>query len=958
MDRVPVSLDDVVITAELARRPARTPNYEAENRALTSLAEAMAASPQEILQKVVQTALDLCGSDSAGISILEPDGVAGMFRWPAIAGAFTGHAGEGVSREASPCGVVLDRDASLLFAYPERHFGFGEAFNQPIVEALLVPFHVGGKPAGTLWVMAHTSSRQFDIEDQRLLTSLSGFASAAHQMKTLFMTDAAYITDLNQTATALRESEERLQLAMSSGNIAFWDWDVSSGRTTWSRELEDIFGLERAGSYEAFSSRVHPDDLAGVESAVDAAIRNHKPFDLEFRFVLPSSEIRWLCSRGRGHYDENGRVVRVVGTNIDITERIQVEEALREREQRLRLALDASGAGSWMRDPRTGRVDWDHRFRELYGFTVGEHASFETWLSRVHEEDRPLVLDLWDQILHTKTHDTFDSTFRIVRPDGTVLWIQSLGQAHRDAEGRLLRLTGIELNVTERRRVEEALQVRRDEERDRTMQLLLETAPQGILSTDARGVIVTANRALEKMFGWAPGELIGCSLEQLVPPSFQDRDLVGQRKDGSTFPIELSLNHVITADGGHAIAFVTDISARKRDEEALQRSHAELERRTVQLSRLASQLTVAEQSARKQLAGMLHDGLQQLLFSAGITLDQAVKAKSQEDQAGFLQKARADVKEAMEAARTLSVNLFPSVLHVGGLPAALTWLAKRTREQYAVVVGVTADPRANPEASDVRILLFEGVRELLFNAVKHAHVDRVDVNLLLGPGDTIHIQVSDEGVGFDPAVTLHHKNQHQVGLGLFSIQERLALLGGHLHIQSAPGKGARFSMTLPRTGLPHPAIDRTEPRRQDTDWQERLVYDSASDTSKSLRVLIADDHAVARAGLRELFSQRPPLQVVGEAVNGAEAISQAMALQPDVIVMDVSMPQMNGIEATHRIHEALPHIRIVGLSTHGDEDTERSMLEAGAEAYFTKNEGADRLLDYLLSIRAQAKGSV
>jgi CheY-like chemotaxis protein len=254
-------------------------------------------------------------------------------------------------------------------------------------------------------------------------------------------------------------------------------------------------------------------------------------------------------------------------------------------------------------------------------------------------------------------------------------------------------------------------------------------------------------------------------------------------------------------------------------------------------------------------------------------------------------------------------------------------------------------------------LLFEGVRELLFNAVKHAHVDRIDVNLALEPVDTIHIQVSDEGVGFDPSVTLHYKDQHQVGLGLFSIQERLALVGGHLRIQSAPGKGARFTLTLPRTGRPNPAID-GEARRHGAGSQEHLVYNSVRGTSKSLRILIADDHAVARAGLRELFSKRPPLQVVGESANGLEAISQARALQPHVIVMDVSMPQMNGIEATRQIHRALPHIQIVGLSTYDDKDTERAMLEAGAAAYFTKNEGADRLLDYLLSLRAQAKGAV
>jgi len=143
------------------------------------------------------------------------------------------------------------------------------------------------------------------------------------------------ITERKRLEKSLRESEERLRLAMSSANIGFWDWDVESGRTTWSQELESVFGLDHAGPYDAFSSRVHPDDLAAIESARDAAIRNHNPFDLEFRIILPSGETRWFSSRGRGRYDETGRVVRIVGTNIDITNRIQVEEALRDRESRL-----------------------------------------------------------------------------------------------------------------------------------------------------------------------------------------------------------------------------------------------------------------------------------------------------------------------------------------------------------------------------------------------------------------------------------------------------------------------------------------------------------------------------------------------------------------------------------------------------------------------------------------------
>src|SRR5262249_12571883 len=135
MDHLCVSLDDVLVTAELARRPTRSSDYAAEGRALTALAEAMADSPQTLLQKLVETALDLCHADSAGISILEPGGTAGVFRLHAVAGRFASNRGSQVLREASPSGIVLDRNASLLFSYPERHFDYGMAIDPPIVEA-------------------------------------------------------------------------------------------------------------------------------------------------------------------------------------------------------------------------------------------------------------------------------------------------------------------------------------------------------------------------------------------------------------------------------------------------------------------------------------------------------------------------------------------------------------------------------------------------------------------------------------------------------------------------------------------------------------------------------------------------------------------------------------------------------------------------------------------------------
>jgi PAS domain S-box-containing protein len=517
-------------------------------------------------------------------------------------------------------------------------------------------------------------------------------------------------------------------------------------------------------------------------------------------------------------------------------------------------------------------------------------------------------------------------------------------------------------DITERKRTGESL--RDSEIRNRAM---LEAIPDMMFLVSRDGICLDFHVQDPSVLLVPPEGVLGKNISDVMPRELAEqlaKCVEDVTRSGQTGLLEYSLlilgekrhyeARVVNCDGSRVLSLVRDITEQKQAEEALHRSHAELEWRALQLRRLASDLTLAEQRVREELAKTLHDGLQQLLFTTVMTLNQAVAANSQADQITLLQRAGLELNESIEVARTLSVNLFPPILHIGGLSAALAWLAKRTQEQYGVVVNVTANPRANPTTGDVRVLLFEAVRELLFNAVKHAHVDRIDVSLEVGPDNTIHIQVSDKGVGFDPAVILHHKN-HQQGLGLFGIKERLAVFGGHLDIQSAPGKGARFSLTLTQS---HVLRQASGGRSHDTVWQERQVDDSADGTSNALRILIADDHVVARAGLRELLSERPALQVVGEAANGVEAISQAMALRPAVIVMDVSMPQMDGIEATREIHGAMPQIQIVGLSTYDDENSERSMREAGAGAYFTKNEGVDRLLNYLLSLQTQVKGAV
>jgi DNA-binding NarL/FixJ family response regulator len=122
---------------------------------------------------------------------------------------------------------------------------------------------------------------------------------------------------------------------------------------------------------------------------------------------------------------------------------------------------------------------------------------------------------------------------------------------------------------------------------------------------------------------------------------------------------------------------------------------------------------------------------------------------------------------------------------------------------------------------------------------------------------------------------------------------------------------------------------------------------------KKIGVLLADDHTLIRAGLRMVVDAQPDLAVVGEADNGRDAVSMAEALKPDVVVMDIGMPSLNGIEAARQIRETLPGTQIVMLSMHSDEGYVLRALKAGAKGYLLKDSAE---ADLARAIHAAAAG--
>jgi CheY-like chemotaxis protein len=217
---------------------------------------------------------------------------------------------------------------------------------------------------------------------------------------------------------------------------------------------------------------------------------------------------------------------------------------------------------------------------------------------------------------------------------------------------------------------------------------------------------------------------------------------------------------------------------------------------------------------------------------------------------------------------------------------------------------------------------------------------------LVSKGGLAEATVTDCGQGFDPAV-LRDAGESGSGFGLLTIQERIHAMGGNFELESSPGGGTRIRLSLP---IPEGVQAAAAPAA----GAKAEAFESAvpSVQSARYRVLFADDHKVIRQGLVAMLQGQQDIQVVGEAANGLEAVELARSLRPDVVVMDVSMPEMDGVEATRRIKAELPAIRVIGLSMLEEGEIAERMRQAGAEAFVNKAESSATLLRAIYGLSA------
>lgn len=270
------------------------------------------------------------------------------------------------------------------------------------------------------------------------------------------------ITPLKTIEAQLKTSKAHLKEAQRIGNIGSWEFDIQTERITWSDQVFRIFHRDPAlgapKNFAELQQLIHPDDRALHAQAVYTLVDTHQSYDVEFRICRDDGSIGHLQAKGEAVLDETGRLIKLTGIVLDITERKQAEEQRRLLTDRLTLALKAGEIGTWDWDT-VHEAFWDDRMYEIYGLqhlpALGQSATYQDWCDCVYPEDlAPTEAALQAAI---RGEQEYDVEFRIWRTDGELRWIKANALLQRDAQGNPLRMTGINYNITERKRVEAKL---------------------------------------------------------------------------------------------------------------------------------------------------------------------------------------------------------------------------------------------------------------------------------------------------------------------------------------------------------------------------------------------------------------------------------------------------------------------------------------------------------------------
>ncbi len=654
------------------------------------------------------------------------------------------------------------------------------------------------------------------------------------------------ITQRKAQEAALSKSQAFLDETGRLAGVGGWELDLATEQVAWSTETFRIHGADPGftptlGGALAFYA---PEGRAPLEAAIARAVAGEGGWDLEAPLIQANGKRAWVRSVGSAIFAD-GRPVRLIGAVKDVTKEVAQRQALLAANERLVLASETAGIGIWEWDPVIGVIVWDDRMHSLYGRerTTGT-LSVEEWLQTIHPDDRARAGDA--ARVAVEGRQPYDVAFRVVRGDGTIRHLHAMARSYGDAQGKIVRMVGVNWDIT-----------------------------------DA---------------------------------------------------------HVMEAE-------------RTEREHELRVLNGELERTARHLAKARDAADRASRAKSRFLAGMSHElrtplngilGYAQLLrLEGGLSETQAGRVDAMLDAGTHLLDMISSVLELSEI-ETEHVELHPIEVDLAKIAMASLDLVRPRADAKGLRLTCSADIDAPKSLVTDRMRLRQIILNLLGNAVKFTESGRVELRLRTMQA-ALRFEIADTGPGIRPD---EHARLFQdferlqsdvagsvegAGLGLALSSRLAALLGGRMGHDDNPGGGSIFWLELPLNFF---AASPAAPKPPPLPAAAPAALEGAA---SRLRVLVVDDVAMNR-DIACSFLRVANHDTVC-AATGVEAVQAVLSHEIDVVLMDVQMPEVDGLEATRRIRQLsgpAGHVPIIGLTAQAFAEQVVACTQAGMDEHLAK----------------------
>lgn len=786
------------------------------------------------------------------------------------------------------------------------------------------------------------------------------------------------VAERQQVEASLRESEERLKLALEVSQMGLWDWDIITNKVIWSENYELLFGV-LPGSfdspYEMFQKCVYPEDRQSVMQGIAHALEEKSDYNDEFRIVRSDQSVHWISAKGKFIYDDRGQAVRMIGVCMETTVCKQAEESTRE------LTTQVQEQANILNAILTASVDHIYIFngRGCYQYVSHDAATILGFkpqdLVGKTLQDLDVPADLIKQVDNQrqavmKTGQPIKDECKYVTADGVHYYeyiLTPLRNSHQNIEGVIT----VSRDITEHKRAEKTLR-----ESEARFRRLFESNLIGVAFWNVDGFIIDANDAFLQLAGYTRDEFatVGkINWRELTPVEYKDLDdralLEVQttgvsrifekeylQRNGKRVPIVLGVA-LLNDSKDNGVAFVLDITDRKSVEKECDR------------------LLEREMKARKEaeIANTLKDEfLAVLSHELRTPLNSVLGWSKMLRTRNFDQKTTNHALETIERNAKLQTQLIEDLLDVSRIlqgklnlntcPVTLVMVVEAALETVqlaaqakSIQIQTIFDPTLGQVMGDPNRLQ-QVVWNLLSNAVKFTPADgQVEIRLM-EVGNQAQIQISDTGKGISPEFLPYVFDYFRqadstitrafggLGLGLAIVRKVVEMHGGNVQAES-PGEGLGTTFTVEL-----PLLVRSE--QVTREQNESLDCEPESSLLSNTQVLVVDDEPDIR-DLITFILQDYGVQVtaVSSAQEALEALSESI---PDVLISDIGMPKKDGYMLMREVRSRSPqqggNVPAIALTAYAGEMNQQQALAAGFQMHISKPVDPDALVKAIVDL--------